>query len=86
MQSESRRLLLKALAGAVAATRFPMGFALTQRALPNLKRAEALITHNPLPWALGIVYNKEKKIELFRLELVTISLVEKNLLCLCDVR
>lgn len=52
MQSESRRLLLKALAGVVAATRFPVGFALTNRTLPDLKRAEALITHNPLPWAL----------------------------------
>ena len=52
MRSESRRLLLKTLAGAVAAANLPVSLALSQRTLPGLKRDEALITHNQLPWAL----------------------------------
>ena len=52
MRSESRRLLLKTLAGAVAAANLPVSLALSQRSLPDLKRGEALITHNQLPWAL----------------------------------
>ncbi len=52
MRSESRRLLLKTLAGAVAAANLPVSLALSQRALPDLKRGAALITHNQLPWAL----------------------------------